>query len=127
MLVHKYEIANRGKLPSSAGRFLAIGWASAHLFSSRFRLRHTQPSRPREAHARQRDDAVLVGRQKRGCADREADGFEPFAAEDEHRDVDAGAVDGDFRGEDGPFCVPGQAALTVIFKPSACATLATVA
>ena len=31
----------------------------------------------------------------------EADGFEPFAAEDEHRDVDAGAVDFDFAGEEG--------------------------
>ena len=69
----------------------------------------------------------MASRQERCCADREADGFEPFAAGDEHRDVDAGAVDGDFRGEDGPFCVLGQAALTVIFKPSACATLATVA
>ena len=26
------------------------------------------------------------------------DGFEPFAADDEHRGVDAGAVDSDFRG-----------------------------
>ena len=39
---------------------------------------------------------IGVEPEERLRADREADGFEPFAAEDEHGDVDAGAGDGDF-------------------------------
>jgi len=59
-------------------------------------LHESKPSRSSKAHTRELDIALLVGGEERLRADREADGFEPFAAEDEHGDADVGAGDGDF-------------------------------
>jgi hypothetical protein len=51
------------------------------------RFNNPQAPRPRKSHARKRDVAALVGGEECLRADREADGFEPFAAESEHGDV----------------------------------------